>query len=36
LSYTIRKEYVRQVEEAKTLATGERRIAGIVVKLGAA
>ena len=34
LSYTMRKEYVRQVEEAKAQATRERRIAGIVVKLG--
>ena len=34
LSYTTRKEYVRQVEEAKAPATRERRIAGIVVKLG--
>ena len=34
LSYTMRKEYVRQVEEAKAPATRERRIAGIVVKLG--
>jgi len=36
LSYTLRKEYVRQVEEAKALATRERRIAGILVKLKAA
>ena len=34
LSYTMRKEYVRQVEEAKAPATRERRIAGIVIKLG--
>jgi hypothetical protein len=34
LSYTMRKEYVRQVEEAKAQATRERRIAGIVAKLG--
>ncbi len=34
LSYSTRKEYVRQVEDAKTPATRERRIAGIVVKLG--
>jgi hypothetical protein len=33
LSYTMRKEYVRQVEEAKALETRNRRIAGIVVKL---
>lgn len=33
LSYTMRKEYVRQVEEAKAQATRERRIAGIVAKL---
>src|SRR4030043_1411934 len=36
LSYTMRKEYVRQVNEAKTQATRERRIAGIVEKLGGA
>jgi hypothetical protein len=36
LSYTLRKEYVRQVEEAKAPATRERRIAGILVKLKAA
>jgi len=35
LSYTMRKEYVRQVEEAKAPATRDRRIAGIVVKMGA-
>jgi hypothetical protein len=34
LSYTTRKEYARQVEDAKAPATRERRIAGIVVKLG--
>ena len=34
LSYTMRKAYVRQVEEAKAPATRERRIVGIVVKLG--
>ena len=34
LSYTMRKEYVRQVEEAKAPATRDRRIAGIVVKMG--
>ena len=33
LSYTMRKEYVRQVEEAKALETRHRRIAGIVAKL---
>lgn len=33
LSYTMRKEYVRQVEVAKAPATRERRIAGILVKL---
>src|SRR5690606_12894666 len=33
LSYTMRKEYVRQVETAKAQATRERRIAGIVAKL---
>ena len=33
LSYTIRKEYVRQVEEAKAQETRDRRIAGIVGKL---
>jgi hypothetical protein len=33
LSYTMRKEYVRQVESAKGQATRERRIAGIVAKL---
>ncbi len=36
LSYTMRKEYVRQVEEAKASATRARRIAGILVKLNAA
>jgi hypothetical protein len=36
LSYTLRKEYVRQVNEAKAQATRERRIAGIVEKLGGA
>jgi Bacteriocin-protection, YdeI or OmpD-Associated/Domain of unknown function (DUF1905) len=34
LSYTTRKEYVRQVNEAKAQETRERRIAGIVSKLG--
>ena len=33
LSYTMRKEYVRQVESAKALETRNRRIAGIVAKL---
>ena len=33
LSYTIRKEYVRQVESAKAQETRDRRIAGIVAKL---
>ena len=33
LSFTIRKEYVRQVEEAKAQETRNRRIAGIVAKL---
>jgi uncharacterized protein YdeI (YjbR/CyaY-like superfamily) len=34
LSYTNRKEAVRQVEEAKTHETRERRIAKIVDRLG--
>jgi hypothetical protein len=34
LSYTMRKEHVRQVESAKAQETRERRIAGIVAKLG--
>lgn len=34
LSYTIRKEYVRQVESAKAQETRERRIANIVAKMG--
>ncbi len=34
LSHSVRKEYVRQVEEAKTAETRNRRIAGIVAKLG--
>jgi hypothetical protein len=34
LSYTMRKEYVRQVESAKAQETRTRRIAGIVAKLG--
>jgi len=33
LSYSVRKEYVRQVESAKTQETRDRRIAGIVAKL---
>jgi hypothetical protein len=33
LSYTMRKEYVRQVESAKAQETRTRRIAGIVAKL---
>jgi uncharacterized protein YdeI (YjbR/CyaY-like superfamily) len=34
LSYSIRKEHVRQVETAKAQETRERRIANIVAKLG--
>ena len=34
LSYSARKEYVRQVESAKAQETRNRRIAGIVAKLG--
>jgi hypothetical protein len=34
LSYSVRKEYVRQVESAKAQETRERRIASIVAKLG--
>ena len=34
LSYSIRKEYVRQVESAKAQETRNRRIEGIVAKLG--
>ncbi len=34
LSYTMRKEHVRQVESAKAQETRTRRIAGIVDKLG--
>jgi hypothetical protein len=34
LSYTMRKEYARQVNEAKAQETRTRRIAGIVAKLG--
>lgn len=33
LAFSKRKEYVRQVEDAKTPATRERRIAGIVAQL---
>jgi len=33
-AFSIRKEYVRQINEAKAQATRERRIAGIVEKLG--
>lgn len=33
LSYTLRKEYVRQVESAKAPETRHRRIAGIVANL---
>lgn len=33
LPYSVRKEYVRQVETAKAQETRDRRIAGIVVKL---
>jgi hypothetical protein len=33
MSYSIRKEYVRQVESAKAKETRERRIAGIVKKV---
>jgi hypothetical protein len=36
LSYTLRKEYVRQVESAKAQETRQRRIAGIVAKLSGA
>jgi hypothetical protein len=34
LSYSARKEHVRQVNEAKAQETRERRIAGIVAKIG--
>lgn len=34
LAFSKRKEFVRQVEEAKAQETRERRIAGIVAKLG--
>ena len=33
LAYSVRKEYVRQVETAKAQETRERRIAGIAAKL---
>ncbi len=33
LSYSMRKEYVRQVESAKAQATRERRISGIISQL---
>jgi hypothetical protein len=36
LAYSKRKEFVRQVNEAKTQETRERRIAGILATLGAA
>jgi uncharacterized protein YdeI (YjbR/CyaY-like superfamily) len=36
LSYTMRKEYVRQVESAKAQETRDRRISGIVAKLSGA
>jgi hypothetical protein len=36
LSYTARKEYVRQVSEAKAQETRERRIANIVARVGGA
>lgn len=36
LSYSKRKEFVRQVNDAKTQATREKRIAGIVEKMGGA
>jgi uncharacterized protein YdeI (YjbR/CyaY-like superfamily) len=34
LSYSVRKEHVRQVESAKAQETRDRRIARIVAKLG--
>jgi hypothetical protein len=34
LNYSTRKEFVRQVEDAKALETRNRRIASIVAKLG--
>jgi hypothetical protein len=36
LAYSTRKEHVRQVEEAKTPETRQRRIAAVVAKVGAA
>ena len=33
-SYSVRKEFVRQVESAKAAETRERRIAAIIAKLG--
>lgn len=36
LSFTMRKEYVRQVESAKAQETRDRRISGIVAKLSGA
>lgn len=36
LSYSARKEFVRQVESAKAAETRARRIAGIVARLGSA
>jgi hypothetical protein len=34
LAFSVRKEHVRQVESAKAQETRERRVAGIVAKLG--
>jgi hypothetical protein len=34
LAFSKRKEFVRQVEEAKTQETRDRRVAGIVAKMG--
>lgn len=34
LSYSVRKEYVRQVESAKAQETRNRRVAAIVAKIG--
>jgi len=34
LAYSVRKEHVRQVESAKAQETRDRRIAGIVAKVG--
>ena len=36
LAYSARKEFVRQVNEAKAAETRQRRIAGIVGKVGGA